>query len=78
MEHFRYKYDELFNPVLQSPHKLGGCGTNNEIEEQVTLLLGLSDAEIEDIHRGNGVEPHLAFRAVMSAQRPRAGSSGTA
>ena len=53
MEIFKYKYDELFNPVLQALHKLGGSGTNNEIEEAVIELLGLTDEEVEDIHRGN-------------------------
>lgn len=53
LEYFKYKYDDLFNPVLQALHSLGGSGTNNEIEEQVILLLKLSDLEVEDIHRGN-------------------------
>ena len=53
VEIFKYKYDELFNPVLQGLHKLGGSGTNNEIEEAVIELLGLTDEEVEDIHRGN-------------------------
>lgn len=53
VEIFKYKYDELFNPALQALHKLGGSGTNNEIEESVIELLGLTDEEIEDIHRGN-------------------------
>ena len=33
MQIFKYKYDELFNPVLQALHKLGGSGSNSEIEE---------------------------------------------
>jgi restriction system protein len=53
VEIFKYKYDELFNPVLQGLHKLGGSGTNNEIEEAVIELLGLTDEEVEDVHRGN-------------------------
>ncbi|MGB3724804.1 MAG: restriction endonuclease [Glaciecola sp.] len=53
MEIFKYKYDELFNPVLQALHKLGGSGTNNEIEEAVIELLALTDKEVEDNHRGN-------------------------
>ena len=60
MEHFKYKYDELFNPALQALHKLGGSGTNSEIEEQVIVLLRLSDPEVEDIHRGNTTK--LSYR----------------
>jgi restriction system protein len=64
VEHFKYKYDDLFNPVLQALHKLGGSGTNNEIEEQVILLLNLSDLEVEDIHRGNTTK--LAYRLAWA------------
>lgn len=64
MENFKYKYDDLFNPVLLALHKLGGSGTNNEIEEQVILLLNLSDAEVEDIHRGNITK--LAYRLAWA------------
>lgn len=64
MEHLKYKYDDLFNPVLQALHKLSGSGTNNEIEEQVTLLLNLSDLEVEDIHRGNTTK--LAYRLAWA------------
>lgn len=64
MEHFKYKYDDLFNPVLQALHKLGGSGTNNEIEEQVIQILNLSDIEVEDIHRGNTTK--LAYRLAWA------------
>lgn len=64
MEHFKYKYDDLFNPVLHALHKLGGSGTNSEIEEQVILLLNLSDLEVEDIHRGNTTK--LAYRLAWA------------
>jgi restriction system protein len=60
---FKYKYDELFNPVLQALHKLGGSGTNSEMEEQV-ILLGLSNEEIEDIHRGNTTK--LSYRSAWA------------
>ncbi|WP_249978000.1 restriction endonuclease [Vreelandella olivaria] len=64
MEQFKYKYDDLFNPVLQALHKLGGSGTNSEIEEQVILILNLSDLEVEDIHRGNTTK--LAYRLAWA------------
>ena len=52
-EQFQYKYDELFNPALSAFHKLGGSGSVEEIEEQVALILNLSDAQVNEIHRGN-------------------------
>lgn len=61
---FKYKYDELFNPVLQALHKLGGSGTNDEIEEQVIVLLNLTNDEIEDIHRGNTTK--LSYRSAWA------------
>lgn len=64
MEFFKYKYDDLFNPVLQALHKLGGSGTNSEIEEQVIALLGLTNDEIEDFHRGNTTK--LSYRSAWA------------
>ncbi|WP_240433724.1 restriction endonuclease, partial [Vibrio parahaemolyticus] len=64
MEIFKYKYDELFNPVLQALHKLDGSGTNSEIENQLIELLGLSDEEVEDIHRGNTSK--LSYRSAWA------------
>lgn len=61
---FEYKYDDLFNPVLQALRKLGGSGTNSEIEEQVILLLNLKEEEIEDIHRGNTTK--LSYRLAWA------------
>jgi restriction system protein len=52
-ELFKYKYDDLFNPLLFAIHKLGGSGSIEEIEEQVALILNLSDAQVNEIHRGN-------------------------
>jgi restriction system protein len=64
VEIFKYKYDELFNPVLQALHKLGGSGSNSEIEETVIELLGLTDEEVEDIHRGNTSK--LSYRSAWA------------
>jgi len=55
---FKYKYDELINPVLKALHSLGGSGTNSEIEEKIIEDLNLSEEEIEDIHRGNITKLH--------------------
>ena len=64
MEIFKYKYDELFNPVLQALHLLGGSGTNEEIEEKLIEVLQLSDDAVEEIHRGNTTK--LSYRAAWA------------
>lgn len=43
---FKYKYDDLFNPTLEAMHNLGGSGSVNEIEEQVSTLLKLNDEQV--------------------------------
>lgn len=52
-EHFSYKFDDLFNPLLHALHKLGGAGNILEIEEQVATILNLNDKQLNEIHRGN-------------------------
>lgn len=64
MEIFKFKYDELFNPLLKALHQLGGSGTNSEIEEKIIELLGLSDQEVEDLHRGNTTK--LSYRTAWA------------
>lgn len=61
---FKYKYDELINPVLKALHSLGGSGSNGEIEEQLIIQLNLKNDEIEDIHRGNTTK--LAYRSAWA------------
>ncbi|WP_026461937.1 restriction endonuclease [Adhaeribacter aquaticus] len=52
-ESFKYKYDDLFNPTLKALHNLGGSGSVEEIEEQVSLILKLTDEQVNEVHRGN-------------------------
>ena len=47
------KFDELFNPLLEAVHDLGGSASIAEIEDKVAENLKLSDKEINEIHRGN-------------------------
>ena len=58
------KYDELFNPLLQALHSLGGSGTNEEIQDKVVSILKLTDKQVNEIHRGNRTK--LAYRLVWS------------
>jgi restriction system protein len=64
MEVFQYKYDDLFNPTLQSLHKLGGSASIPEIEEEVSRILNLSDNEVNDIHRGSVTK--LSYRLAWA------------
>lgn len=50
-KHFTFKYDDLFNPVINALKKLGGSGSVSEIEEEVSLILNLTDDAINEIHR---------------------------
>jgi restriction system protein len=47
------KYYELFNPLLRALRELGGSGSIPELEETVSRTLGLSEEDINEIHRGN-------------------------
>jgi len=46
------KFDELFNPLLNALHDLGGSATIAEMEERVGRILKLSESEINEVHRG--------------------------
>ncbi len=50
-EYFKYKFEELFNPLLTALHNLSGSGTGEEIEKEVIKLLNLNEQEINEIHR---------------------------
>jgi len=64
VEIFKFKYDELFNPVLQALHRLGGSATNEEIEEKLAAILDLSNEAVEEIHRGSTTK--LSYRAAWA------------
>ena len=52
-ETFKYKYEDLFNTLLEALHNLGGSGSLDEIENEVTNNLKLTEEQINEIHRGN-------------------------
>src|SRR3989344_1243849 len=58
------KYDDLFNPLLQGIHRLGGSATVAETEEKVAEILKLSDKEINEIHKGNRTK--LSYRLAWA------------
>jgi len=47
------KYEELMNPLLQALHNLGGSASISELEDKVGEILGLSEEELNVIHKGN-------------------------
>lgn len=58
------KYDDLFNPLLKALHELGGSASVIETEEKVADLLKLSDADINEIHRGTRTQ--LSYRLAWA------------
>ncbi len=58
------KYDDLFNPLLQALHELGGSASVSEMEEKVAVILKLTDKEISEIHKGNRTK--LSYRLAWA------------
>jgi restriction system protein len=58
------KYDELFQPALSALHTLGGSASISEMEDEVIKILGLTDDEITEIHRGNTTK--LSYRLAWA------------
>jgi len=46
-------YDAMYNPLLQALGELGGSASVDEMEEKVVELLGLSEEDVNEIHRKN-------------------------
>ena len=47
------KKDQLYNPLLKAFNKLGGSASVRELEDEVSVILNLSDKDLGEIHRGN-------------------------
>ena len=45
------KYHELMNPLLQALHNLGGSGSIDEIFQEVTKILNLSEEVLAVLHK---------------------------
>jgi restriction system protein len=58
------KYDDLFNPLLQAMHKLGGSASTSEQEDTVAALLNLTEKDVAEIHRGNRTK--LTYRLAWA------------
>jgi restriction system protein len=57
-------YDGLFNPLLRAMRELGGSASVSEQEDKVVEVLGLSDDEAAEIHRGNRTK--LSYRLAWA------------
>lgn len=57
-------YDGLFNPLLLAMRELGGSASVSEQEDKVAELVGLSDEEAAEIHRGNRTK--LSYRLAWA------------
>ena len=58
------KYDDLFNPLLKAVHNLGGSASISEQEDEVASILGLTEKETSEIHRGNRTK--LSYRLAWA------------
>src|SRR2546428_3274045 len=58
------KYDELFDPLLQAMHMLGGSASVSEQEDTVASILKLTEKELSEIHRGNVTK--LSYRLAWA------------
>ncbi|MBN1572249.1 MAG: restriction endonuclease [Deltaproteobacteria bacterium] len=49
-------YHEMFNPLLQALHELGGSATISELEEKTVEIMNLSEDDISEIHSESRTE----------------------
>ncbi len=55
------QYFEMFNPTIQSLKELGGSGVNAEINAEIADLMGLTEAQRQEIHKDKATK--LSYRA---------------
>lgn len=60
------RHDHLYNPVIQALHMLGSSGSVSEIEEKVIEILNLSEADINEIHRGSATQTEINYRLAWA------------
>ena len=53
---------DLYNPVLQALHILGGSGTNKEIYDTVVSLLDLSDEDVQIPHKPGSNQTKIEYQ----------------
>ena len=63
-----YQYDKLMNPVINAIKQLGGSGTNEEINNRVIELVGITSDQVEILHnpeKGGGLT-ELEYRLMWT------------
>src|SRR5690242_13744446 len=56
-------YEAFMNPVLQTLKNLGGSGTNEEINNKVIEIMGLTDSQLEVLHNPEkGSQTEVEYR----------------
>lgn len=58
-------YDNLFNPLLEALHKLGGSAAISEMEDEVAKILNLTEAEINELWRKGNITK-LGYRLAWA------------
>lgn len=58
------KYDDLFQPLLNAIHSLGGSAAMNELVDKVAEILNLSDEDVNELHNtaNGGKTTKLRYR----------------
>jgi restriction system protein len=59
-------FDELIIPTLKALKKLGGSGTNEEINENVYAIANLSEDTLKIPHSDNGLTSEVDYRLAWS------------
>ena len=59
------KYDQLFNPILDAIHKLGGSASIEELVEEVARSLALSDRDLAETVT-NGAQSRFEYRLAWA------------
>jgi restriction system protein len=59
------QYNEMFNPLLEALHELGGSGSIEEINNKVIELQNFP-AEIVDVLHGEGPTTEIEYRLAWS------------
>ncbi len=59
-------FDTLMNPLIQSLKSLGGSGTIEEIFNKVVEIAGISDDQLEVLHKGKGYQTEVEYRLAWA------------
>jgi len=55
-------FDKFFNPLMQALKKLGGSGTNEEIDTTIIEIMHLSDEQLGVLHNEKSSQTEVQYR----------------